>query len=174
MPYLFSIPQEKPKTNEQAGTKSLETKTYQYTGYPFKDRRDFIERSYNNWRNKLLENGHTYEVADSIAGHATVQDALESNFGTSLAASHNNYGGMRVNNKNLQYKTAGDYYEDKYKMFVTKFPQVFETLTDTAYVDSLNSGKYKYAPPKDNPNYRSDYLNMKTARKLLNEMRGKK
>ena len=77
---------------------------------------------------------------------------------------------MRVNGKNLKYKTSKDYYDDKYNMLATKFPQVFEALSDTAYVDSLNSGEYQYAPHDENPTYKQDFLNMKTAKRYLNNI----
>ena len=152
----------------------LGTSYYEYKGYPYTDKEDFIFSTYNNWYNTALSNGDT-NIADDMARFLAVQDAFESGYGTSNAARYNNFGGMRSGGANIKYGNVEDYQRAKYKMLKEKMPHVFSATSFDEFVDALNAGEYKYAPHEDgNANYERDLKNMKTAWKYLNKILKKK
>lgn len=130
---------------------------YEYRGYPYSDKEDFMIATYNNWYHTALKHGDTAN-ADNFARFAAAQDAYESGYGTSNAAKDNNLGGMRYNGKNIKYKTIEDYYNDKYEMFKKRMPHVLEATTNEDYINALNAGVFKYAPHDDgNADYENDW-----------------
>lgn len=144
---------------------------YTYKGYPFTSPQEFIESSYYNWYYTLTDNGFDEKTADRLAGYLALQDGLESGYGTSTAATHNNFGGMRYKGKNIEYKSVEKYYQDKFAMIIGKMPHVLNAQSDEEFVDLLNSGTYQYAPPNENSTYKRDFLNMKLARIYLEDTR---
>ena len=184
---LQAVPSDKIEPSEYAkdlGNSHKNDSTYSYIGRRYDntmdDKKNFVIKSYEDWYHILMENNYSHEDALRLAKILAVQDAKESFYGNNkVAFETNNWGGMndpvtarKMGRKfyPIKYDSPEDYYKAKLNMLNEKWPNWDEATDIGEYIDYINpSYGQQYAPPDDNPNYKQDISNMKSAQRWLNE-----
>ena len=116
-----------------------------------KTKSDFMKDHEEAWTKFLLTKGYSLKKASELAYILTIQDALESYYGTSPAARNkNNYGGMQSKDENgkvinLSYKSIDHYFDAKYKMLNKRFPSWDKGGVLGYLKATIDNGPYKYA-----------------------------
>lgn len=144
-----------PKINKQKAKQEIKQETKQETKQPVVSKiqhkpSPFFDSHRKDWFNFLKTKGLNNEDADRLSAFFTAQDGLESGNGTSRAAKMNNYGGMQSRGRNIPYSSKNEYFEAKYRMMNTKFPEALKARTPEEYVTILgdpvriSNGGYAY------------------------------